>query len=558
MRLTSLTRGLGIGLAIVSLGAMVGCSETVLISNPESAPPTRVNAIIEVTSDNPDNPLLVDFGEVIAGEFRDQEVTVKNIGTDTLQLQDFVLSNNASFELLNLDDLVPLLVPEESWVLQVRYRPSQDETVQATLIVASNDRENPEVPVSLRAEGLAPAIDIDPDSFDFGNRELGCVGSLNVQIANVGRAPLSLDDILFEDLSGNGEMTVQHSIPQGDMLEPGESRTVEIFYAPSDVQPDTGTLTVLSNDPLRPEATATQFGIAHLGESNVDQFAQDGNNATDILWVVDNSCSMGDEQSSLAVNFASFVQIVEALDMDYQIGVTTTDVGDNGLLEGTTPIITPNTPDPAGTFAANVNLGTSGSGIEKGFDGAYLALSSPNIDPGGANAAFLRDEAGLRVIFVSDEQEQSTLLNNGDPQSYVTYFEGLKANPEHVILSDITGGLTGCSGGGGSASSGTDYVQATVLTGGISASICDPNWVSTLSALAWLAQSFADTFELSKTPVPETIEVRLSTDGINYVPIYVGWVFDQALNAIVFDLDHIPDNGDIIEVEYTVLGDCED
>ena len=111
MRLTSLTRGLGIGLAIVSLGAMVGCSETVLISNPESAPPTRVNAIIEVTSDNPDNPLLVDFGEVIAGEFRDQEVTVKNIGTDTLQLQDFVLSNNASFELLNLDDLVPLLVP---------------------------------------------------------------------------------------------------------------------------------------------------------------------------------------------------------------------------------------------------------------------------------------------------------------------------------------------------------------------------------------------------------------------------------------------------------------
>ena len=549
---------LGFALAIASLGAMAGCSETVLISNPDSAPPTRVNAVIEVTSENPDNPLLVDFGEVPAGEFREQEVTIKNIGTDVLQLQDFVLSNTASFSLVNLAELVPLLTPDSSWVLRVMYEPSQDETVQATLIVASNDRENPEVPVSLRAEGLAPAIDIDPDSFDFGNRELGCVGSLDIQIANIGRADLIIDTLTFEDLSGNGEMALGAGVTVPLILAPTETAMVEVIYTPTDVQPDTGTLTLTSNDPLRPEASATQFGIAHLGESNVDQFAQDGNNSTDILFVVDNSCSMGDEQSSLATNFASFVQIVDALDMDYQIGVTTTDVGDLGQLEGTTRIITPNTPDPAGAFAANVNLGTSGSGIEKGLDGAYLALSSPNIDPGGYNDGFLREEAGLRIIEVSDEQEQSTLLNNGDPASYVSYFQGLKANPDHVVISDISGGLTGCSGAGGNASSGSDYVQATVMTGGISASICDPNWVSTLSALAWLSQSFADTFELSKTPVEETIEVRLSTDGINFVPIYVGWIYDSALNAVVFDLDHIPDNGDVIEIEYTVLGDCED
>ncbi len=558
MRSTNVIRGLGFALALASVGAMAGCSETVLISNPDSAPPTRVDAVIEVTSENPDNPLLVDFGEVPAGEFREQEVNIKNIGTDVLQLQDFVLSNTASFSLVNLGELVPLLTPDSSWVLRVKYEPSQDETIQATLIVASNDRENPEVPVSLRAEGLAPAIDIDPDSFDFGNRELGCVGSLDIQIANIGRADLVISDLTFDDLSGNGEMALGAGVTLPLILSPNDATLVEVIYTPTDVQPDTSTLTVLSNDPLRPSATATQFGIAHLGESNTDQFAQDGNNATDILFVVDNSCSMGWAQSSLAVNFASFVQIVEALDMDYQIGVTTTDVGDQGHLEGTTRIVTPNTPDPAGAFASNVNLGVSGSGIEKGLDGAYLALSSPAIDPGGYNDGFMRDEAGLRIISVSDEQEQSTLLSNGDPGAYVNYFQGLKTNPDHVILSDITGGLTGCSGGSGSASSGSDYVQASVMTGGISASICDPNWVSTLSSLAWLSQSFADTFELSKTPVPETIEVRLSTDGINFVPIYVGWSYDSALNALVFDLDHIPDNGDIIEAEYTVLGDCED
>jgi hypothetical protein len=460
-----------------------------------------------------------------------------------------VLSNSASFALLNMDELVPLLTPEATWVLQIEYHPVQDESIQATVEVISNDRENPNVPVSLRAEGLAGAIDLDPDSYDFGNRELGCVSTLTIQISNVGRAPLTLDALWFEDLSGNGEMVLNHSVPALHVLQPAEFVTVDIVYTPTDVNPDTGVFHVTSDDPLRPEATSNQFGIAHLGATNQDEFAQDGNNATDILWVVDNSCSMSEEQGSLAVNFAAFVQIVEALDMDYQIAVTTTDVADQGQFQGSVPIITTSTPDPAGTFAANSSLGVNGSGIEQGLDGAYLALTSPNIDPGGANYGFLRDGAGLRIIFVSDEAEQSTMLPS--PADFASYFQGLKPNPDHVILSDISGGLAGCNGSGGSAGAGAGYVQASQLTGGISASICDPNWVSTLSSLAWLSLSVADTFELSQTPVEDTIEVRLSTNGINFVPIFVGWTYDSALNAVVFDSDHVPDNGDVIQIECT-------
>jgi hypothetical protein len=129
----------------------------------------------------------------------------------------------------------------------------------------------------------------------------------------------------------------------------------------------------------------------------------------------------------------------------------------------------------------------------------------------------------------------------------------LKANPDHVITSDITGQMAGCNGSGGNASAGVGYVEATTMTGGLSISICDPNWSASLAALGWLSQSFADTFELSETPVIESIEVRL-----NNVPVYVGWVYDESLNAVVFDLDHIPENGDEIAIEYTVLGDCTD
>lgn len=542
------------------LGALAAaCSETSLRISEEAAPPMRVDAIIEVVTDHPTDPHVLDFGEVNAGDAREKEVTITNIGTDTLQVQDLILSNTASFEISNQGEYAMMLAPDASTVVRVTYSPVQDEHIEGTLVVASNDRQNPEVAVRLLAEGLAAEVDIQPPSYDFGNMELGCNNQLDVTISNVGRARLEVYDIAYDDLTGSGELVMNHGNPgDGDQatidfeLDPAESTTVTVTYSPMDVEPDSGVLYVLTNTPAEPEAgtTAQQFGIAHLGSSNVDQYEQEGNNTTDILFTVDNSCSMGEEQSSLAVNFASFLQIVEALDIDYHLAVTTTDVGNGGSFTGSVPIITPSTPDPGGTFSAAVNLGTGGSGIEQGYHGAYLALENA-VNGSGNNAGFLRDDAGLRIIFVSDEQEQSGSIMGWTWADYIAYYQGLKPNPEWVVTSDITGGMAGCSGAGGSASSGSDYVLGSQATGGISGSICDPNWVATLAALGWLSQSFADTFELTQIPVPETIEVRLNT-----VPIFVGWVFDPALNAIVFDVDHVPENGDTIQIEYTVMGDC--
>jgi hypothetical protein len=58
----------------------------------------------------------------------------------------------------------------------------------------------------------------------------------------------------------------------------------------------------------------------------------------DILFVIDNSGSMGEEQANLAANFAAFIEVLEAPDVEanYRIGVTTTDRG-NPWCQGTTP-----------------------------------------------------------------------------------------------------------------------------------------------------------------------------------------------------------------------------
>jgi len=62
------------------------------------------------------------------------------------------------------------------------------------------------------------------------------------------------------------------------------------------------------------------------------------NKDVDILFVIDNSGSMGEEQEVLAANFGAFINVLEDPDVqaNYRMGVTTTDNG-NPACNGTTP-----------------------------------------------------------------------------------------------------------------------------------------------------------------------------------------------------------------------------
>ncbi len=69
-----------------------------------------------------------------------------------------------------------------------------------------------------------------------------------------------------------------------------------------------------------------------------DAIALTVNKDVDILFVIDNSGSMGEEQATLASNFQAFIEVLEEPDVEanYRIGVTTTDNG-NPWCQGTGP-----------------------------------------------------------------------------------------------------------------------------------------------------------------------------------------------------------------------------
>ena len=89
-------------------------------------------------------------------------------------------------------------------------------------------------------------------------------------------------------------------------------------------------------------------------------------------------------------------------------------------LNNRTYILTPEITDAKEIFEEMVVVGTTGSGIEMGLEAARLALSEPLINTD--NSGFLREEANLSLIFISDEDDYSPL----SAPSYQRFFTEVK------------------------------------------------------------------------------------------------------------------------------------
>jgi hypothetical protein len=181
----------------------------------------------------------------------------------------------------------------------------------------------------------------------------------------------------------------------------------------------------------------------------------------DLVFVINNSPSMADNQSRLAANLSRFRQLFNSRDLDYRIGVLTTDfvnrdpdrpandqsyfkkvrsieltksgapvldskgrpkettkrVASNGALV-TLPImdqpwVTPKTPD--GVFAELVKVGTNGDSNRTAFTAVYNFVAAYY----NKEHAFLRPGAATFVVFFMDEEETRLASwkehKNGEP-----------------------------------------------------------------------------------------------------------------------------------------------
>ncbi|MDP6934386.1 MAG: choice-of-anchor D domain-containing protein, partial [Myxococcota bacterium] len=146
-----------------------------------------------------------------------------------------------------------------------------------------------------------PDIKVTPDSLDFGSVQKDCPGEdLTVTISNVGLADLEVTDISFGAGDGSGDFS-HEGTPV--VLAYGESTTFDVSFLPTywiDYEID---LDITSNDPDEGVVTVPTLGTGAEDSTFEEGFTQGVYEDLDILWVVDNSCSMEDEIDKVADNF---------------------------------------------------------------------------------------------------------------------------------------------------------------------------------------------------------------------------------------------------------------
>ncbi len=284
----------------------------------------------------------------------------------------------------------------------------------------------------------------------------------------------------------------------------------------------------------------------------------------DVLWVIDNSCSMRDEQESLVSNFPSFMQYFLSSGLDYHLGVITLDVdtnSDSGRLREVDgrKFIDASTEDPVDTFSRVATVGTDGSGIEKGRGAVFLALESLR---DSANAGFYRDDAAIHTVVITDEGDDTDFL---PLEEFIAWYRGLKRLRTRRTFSSIV------SPQGAGAYNGSSYLEITDRVGGIPWNIDSPEWDRVLDLLGVQASGLRQEFFLSKRPIPSTIgvEVTKEVDGTVVTTPYErvtlngegavvagDWAYDAVRNSIRF-VDLIPEPLSRITITYTLLADSQ-
>jgi len=216
--------------------------------------------------------------------------------------------------------------------------------------------------------------------------------------------------------------------------------------------------------------TTRSIAIGDLHE--VTMFKAIPNRDLDVLFVVDNSPSMIDEQMQLAANFPRMIDALSTLDggmPNLHIGVVTSDMGTTGSLDPSHPaprtgggqgacggqgdngaLQHANAPELTGSFISDVELddGTrqrnytgelrdvfahiAAVGDEGcGFEQHLRAMERGLTDPSG----FVRPEANLAVVIVADEDDCSVATPEffgwdlGPMQSFRCFAKGVVCDP---------------------------------------------------------------------------------------------------------------------------------
>ena len=255
------------------------------------------------------------------------------------------------------------------------------------------------------------------------------------------------------------------------------------------------------------------------GDVWVDHFYQSATmNGIDILWIIDRSGSMATHNTRLLLGIESMLNVLNGLPVttQWRLAMMSAD-----STKSVNELQFPLTYGADIVDATDMFNATLMGGYEEGFDASYEYIVNNSY-----SNTWMRNDAALLIVFVSDEAEQSSGFTSGS--DYVSWLSSL-GRPQVYVSSIVNINPTYSICNGSMTNVGTDYIDATNILGGVVVDICSEDWSPGMTDAANQLEPVIE-YKLTHSPVPESIEVFV--DGQKYDKTL--WYYESSINSVIF------------------------
>ncbi len=264
----------------------------------------------------------------------------------------------------------------------------------------------------------------------------------------------------------------------------------------------------------------------------VDSFTQPRSvDGVDILWVIDTSGSMNRYDPNLLAGIEAMLNALPP--SGWRLAMTSNDPT-KASVEAQFPLVPGDDIADAEAMYAAMGRGHR----EEGFDAAYeYIVNNPYA------STWMRADAALLVVFVSDEEDQSDdhFSNVDDFKSWYGAQRGGSSYLSSVINVETADSV--CAHTVNAIDIGHRYMDATNYFSGVIVDICSDDWSPGVTDASVQVEPHEE-WPLSYIPVEPTI--RVFVDGaLNW-----DWTYDAAANIVLFTVT--PGAGALVEIAYVI------
>lgn len=272
-------------------------------------------------------------------------------------------------------------------------------------------------------------------------------------------------------------------------------------------------------------------GETKYGEIWVDSFSQPQSvDGVDILWIIDTSGSMNRYDPELMAGIEAMINALP--EFGWRLAMMSNDPA-KAVAEAQFPLV----PGDDIVDAMDMYSAMGRGGREEGFDAAYeYLINNPYA------TTWLRPDAALLIVMVSDEEEQSD-SHFPDIADFKSWYSSLRGGSAFLAsINNVAQADSVCTTVPNPIDIGDRYMEATNHFGGVVVDICSEDWAPGVNDATSRLEPYEE-IELTYV-VSDEDTIRVFINGsLNW-----DWHYQASNNTVYFDV--IPSGNDRVEIAY--------